>query len=508
MSMSTGGQSGASWQKPPLSFWQIWNMSFGFLGIQFGWALQMANMSAIYEYLGAKPDEIPMLWLAAPLTGLLVQPIIGYMSDRTWSSRFGRRKPYFLVGAILASCALFVMPSSSTLWMAAGLLWIMDASINISMEPFRAFVADMLPEQQHTRGFTMQSMFIGLGAVIASALPFVLTNFFHLGGSDDCSTNSVIPMSVKLSFYFGAFAFISAVVYTVLTTKEYPPMDINEFQKAKEEKKGFGAGVSEIFHAITNMPKTMRQLALVQFLTWPGLFLMWFYFGVSITRTVFHYDDSLSKYEPYYKQMQCAQKAGETLGFADISNKVNAIGGTVPGAELQSTFQTTERFTEIVGTNMKRRVDGNEWGGICFAFYSLITFLVAFLLPVLAGKTSKRFTHAMCLLLGAIGLFSVGYVHDQYMLLLSMTGVGIAWASILSMPYAMLAPVLPANKTGIYMGIFNFFIVLPEIMATLGFGWIMEHLLHNDRVSAVMLGGVLLTIAAILCMFIQEKKAV
>jgi maltose/moltooligosaccharide transporter len=374
------------------------------------------------------------------------------------------------------------------------------------MEPFRAFVADMLPEQQHTRGFTMQSMFIGLGAVIASALPFVLTNFFHLGGGDDCSTNSVIPMSVKLSFYFGAFAFISAVVYTVLTTKEYPPMDINEFQKAKEEKKGFGAGVSEIFHAITNMPKTMRQLALVQFLTWPGLFLMWFYFGVSITRTVFHYDDSLSKYEPYYKQMQCAQKAGETLGFADISNKVNAIGGTVPGAELQSTFQTTERFTEIVGTNMKRRVDGNEWGGICFAFYSLITFLVAFLLPVLAGKTSKRFTHAMCLLLGAIGLFSVGYVHDQYMLLLSMTGVGIAWASILSMPYAMLAPVLPANKTGIYMGIFNFFITIPQIISALILGPIVAGLFNNQAIQALVLAGIMMLLAAVSMLWVTDKE--
>jgi maltose/moltooligosaccharide transporter len=284
-------------------------------------------------------------------------------------------------------------------------------------------------------------------------------------------------------------------------------MDITEFEKAKAEKKGFGAGVSEIFAAIVNMPKTMRQLALVQFLTWPGLFLMWFYFGVSITRTAFHYDDSLSQYEPYYKQMQCAEKDGQALNFADISNKANALGGTVSGAALQSTFQTTEHFKEVVGENMKRRLDGNEWGGICFAFYSLITFLVAFLLPVVAGRTSKRFTHAMCLLLGAAGLYSVGFIDNQYLLLVSMTGVGIAWASILSMPYAMLAPALPPNKTGIYMGIFNFFIVLPEIMATLGFGWIMEHLLHNNRVSAVMLGGVMLTIAAVLCLFIQEKKA-
>lgn len=503
MSNASGAKAYA---KPQLHFWQIWNMSFGFLGIQFGWALQMANMSAIYEYLGAKPDEIPMLWLAAPLTGLLVQPIIGYMSDHTWSPRFGRRKPYFLVGAILASCALFIMPSSSSLWMAAGLLWIMDASINISMEPFRAFVADMLPEEQHTKGFTMQSMFIGLGAVVASALPYILTNFFHLGASDNCSSVNVIPFSVKFSFYIGAVAFISAVLYTISTTKEYPPVDLEAFKQEKAQKSGIFTGAREIFDAILKMPKTMRQIALVQFLTWPGLFLMWFYFGVSITRTVFHYDDSLSQYEPYYKTMQCLQSEGKSATFVDLVNQTP--NGKLSGNELLNTFLTPERLGQTVGPNIKRRIDGNEWGGICFAFYSLITFLAAFLLPWLADRSSKRATHALCLVLGACGLFSVGFIHDPYLLLLSMTGVGIAWASILSMPYAMLAPALPADKTGIYMGIFNFFIVLPEIMATLGFGWIMEHVLHNDRVSAVMLGGALLSIAALMCLFIQEKKAI
>jgi maltose/moltooligosaccharide transporter len=507
MSVSTPGTSSSSGLKPQLSFWQIWNMSFGFLGIQFGWALQMANMSAIYEFLGAKPDEIPMLWLAAPLTGLLVQPVIGYMSDRTWSSRYGRRKPYFLIGAILASIALFLMPSSSTLWMAAGLLWILDASINISMEPFRAFVADMLPEEQHTKGFTMQSMFIGLGAVIASALPYILTNYVGLGGLDDCSGVSAIPMSVKISFFIGAAAFITAVVYTVSTTKEYPPVDMDRFKKEKEEKRGFAVGVSEILKSIRNMPVTMRQLALVQFLTWPGLFLMWFYFGVAITRTVFHYDDGLSKYEPYYRQYKCSAKEGETIDFPRLVSLTNVKEADRVSAEaMTQEFQTPQQFVSAVGENVKRRSDGNEWGGICFAFYSLVTFLVAFLLPVIADRTSKRATHALCLSIGALGLFSVGFIHDQYLLLLSMTGVGIAWASILSMPYAMLAPVLPPEKTGIYMGIFNFFIVLPEILATLGFGWIMEHLLHNNRVAAVTVGGALLAIAAFLCLFIREKK--
>jgi len=510
MSVATPGNTTPSWQKPPLSFWQIWNMSFGFLGIQFGWGLQMANMSAIYEYLGADPHEIPILWLAAPLTGLIVQPIIGYMSDRTWSPRFGRRKPYFLVGAILASIALIFMPNSSAIWMAAGLLWILDASINISMEPFRAFVADLLPEEQQTRGFTMQSMFIGLGAVIASALPYILTNFLGMGALDDCTSVSTIPLSVKISFYAGAVAFIGAVLYTVLTTKEYPPMDISEFQKAKEEKKGFGAGAREILHSIRTMPATMRQLALVQMLTWPGLFLMWFYFGVATTRSVFQYDDNLSKYEAYHKQYRCDLKAGQATDFAGLAErtKVKDEKSRVGADELNTRFGTLSTFDAAVGDNLKRRLNGNEWGGVCFAFYSLITFLVAFLLPSIAKRFGKKRTHALCLSVGAAGLLSVGLIHNQYLLLLPMVGVGIAWASILSMPYAMLAPVLPAEKTGIYMGIFNFFIVLPEIAATLFFGWIMNNLLDNNRLAAVIVGGCLLALAALMCLQIREKPGI
>lgn len=484
-------------------------MSFGFLGIQFGWALQMANMSAIYEFLGAEPDKIPILWLAAPLTGLLVQPVIGYLSDRTWSPRFGRRKPYFLAGAILASIALIFMPNSTAIWMAAGLLWILDASINISMEPFRAFVADMLPEDQHTRGFTMQSMFIGLGAVVASALPFLLTNMFGLGGLDDCATASAIPLSVKISFYVGAAAFIGAVAYTVLTTREYPPMDIDAFQKAKEEKKGFGAGAREIFRSIGAMPATMRQLALVQFVTWPGLFLMWFYFGVATTRSVFHYDDNLTQYEQYYKQYQCDTQAGQSDDFAALAARTAPKEGKnrVSAEALGARFGTVGNFAATIGDNLKRRQNGTEWGGICFAFYSLVTFFVAFLLPFAANRFGKKRTHALCLAIGAAALLSVGMIRDQYLLLLPMIGVGIAWASILSMPYAILAPALPPDKTGIYMGIFNFFIVLPEILATVFFGWIMKNLLDNDRLAAVMIGGCLLALAALLATTVRETSA-
>ena len=277
--------------KPTLSFWQIWNMSFGFFGIQFGWGLQMANMSAIYEYLGARPDQIPMLWLAAPLTGLIIQPIIGNMSDRTWN-RLGRRRPYFLTGALLSSFALLLMPNSSVLWMAAGLLWILDASINISMEPFRAFVADMLPDEQRTRGFAMQSLFIGAGAVIASALPWVLTNLFDV--KPGTSAGNSIPVTVKLSFFLGAAVFLGAVVWTILRTKEYPPEDIEAFRKRKKERKGMIVFFRDILQDIIHMPSTMRKLALVQFFTWLGLFCMWLYFSVAVARTVFMAPDEKS----------------------------------------------------------------------------------------------------------------------------------------------------------------------------------------------------------------------
>jgi maltose/moltooligosaccharide transporter len=432
-------------QKQVLNFWQIWNMSFGFLGIQFGWALQMANMGAIYEYLGAKPDKIPMLFLAAPLTGLIVQPIVGYMSDHTWHRTLGRRRPYFLVGAIISSIALIFMPNSSSLWMAAGLLWIMDTSINVSMEPFRAFVTDKLRDDQRTRGFAMQSMFIGLGSIVASALPWMMGHWFNVSNS---FVSGTIPATVRYSFYIGAFAFITAVVYTVVTSSENPPADINDRLKAKEEKKGFGAGAAEIFHAIATMPKRMRKLALVQFFTWPGLFLMWFYYSPAVARNVF---GAVSEKDALYTQ-------------------------------------------------------GVEFAGLTLSYYNLVTFAFAFFLPVMAARLGRKYTHMLCLLAGAAGLISVAFIHTPNMLYVSMTGVGIAWASILSMPYAMLGGCLPEDKVGIYMGIFNFFIVLPEILASLFFGWIMAHVLNNNRLLAVELGGCLMIVAALFTLLINENE--
>jgi maltose/moltooligosaccharide transporter len=433
--------------KPPRSFWQIWNMSFGFLGIQFGWGLQMANMSAIYEYLGARADQIPILWLAAPLTGLIVQPIIGHASDRTWGP-LGRRRPYFLTGAILSSFALLMMPRCSALWMAAGLLWILDASINISMEPFRAFVADLLPNEQRTRGFAMQSLFIGLGAVIASALPWLLTNAFHLKEAAGSGAHA-IPITVRLSFYLGAAAFFGAVLWTIISTPEYPPENLEEFKREKAQGKGLAENAREIFASIATMPDTMRQLAPVQLLTWLGLFCMWLYFPVAVARNVF---------------AAASEKAPEYTA-------------------------------------------GVEWAGICFGMYSAVCFVFSFFLPALAKRLGRKNTHSICLLAGALGLLSVSIIHNKFLLLLSMTGVGIAWASILSMPYSVLAGALPPKKTGVYMGIFNFFIVTPEIIASLLFGWVMNHLLHNNRMAAVVAGGVFLAIAAALMQRVVEHSA-
>ena len=431
-------------QKPRLSFWQIWNMSFGFLGIQFGWGLQLGNMSAIYEKLGANPDQLPILWLAAPLTGLIVQPIIGSTSDRTWGP-LGRRRPYFLVGALLASTALFFMPTSSSLWMAAGLLWILDASINISMEPFRAFVADKLNTDQRTAGFVMQSFFIGLGATFAGWLPLAFRYFGVTG-----NTPSGIPLTIKYAFQIGALAFLVAVLWTVFTSKEYPPEDMEAFQRMKREKRGFGAGLAEIFSALREMPQTMRQLAPVQICTWLGLFCMWLFYVPAVARHVF--------------------------GALDPQ---------------------TEAYTR-----------GVEWGGFAMSFMNITCFAIAFLLPKLAAATSRKTVHAICLVFGAVGLLSIYFIREPWLLVLSMICVGVAWASILSMPYAILSGALPAARMGVYMGVFNFFIVIPEIVQALTFGPIIRNVFgeNNPRSSlyVVLIGGTFMLLAALLVTRVRD----
>jgi maltose/moltooligosaccharide transporter len=420
--------------KPRLSFWQIWNMSFGFFGIQFGWGLQMGNMSAIYEYLGASESALPLLWLAAPLTGLIVQPIIGHMSDRTWG-RLGRRRPYFLTGAILASLALLAMPHSGALWMAAGLLWVLDASVNVSMEPFRAFVADLLPDEQRTVGFAMQSMFIGAGAVIASKLPGWLHD---RGVSIATDTTHPIPRTVTIAFTVGAFVFLLAVLWTIVTTREYPPEDLEELRRKQSES------FAEIWTAFREMPARMKQLAAVQFFTWIALFCMWIFFSVAVAR--------------------------------------NILGATDTHSELY------ER-----GINLARD---------CFAQYNFVGFVAAIAFLWLGRVMSAKWIHVVSLLLGGIGLASVAVIREPWMFMVAFTGVGIAWASILSMPYAMLSSVLPADRMGVYMGIFNFFIVIPQITVAIVLSRLMEHFPQVNRLSAVVFGGVCLIVASLVTMLI------
>lgn len=497
-------------QKPKLSFWQIWNMSFGFLGIQFGFALQNANTTRIFETLGADTNNLALYWLAAPITGLIVQPIIGFYSDRTWSARWGRRRPYFTVGAILATLALCLMPNASFLWMAVGTLWIMDASFNISMEPFRAFVGDMLPPDQRTTGFAMQSFFIGSGAVVASLLPYVFSNWF---GFSTEAPKGVIPNYVKYSFYIGAFMLLTTVIWTVLTTKEYPPaegtqaslrnrekrkIDNEDFWKSKFLKIGnflvglgvlltvliyfegaekelyvlggglclFGVihllaylyvaqgrsylGMVSMVKDFNSMPKTMVQLAYVQFFSWFALFAMWIYTTPAVTSFIYHTTDKSS-------------------------------------AEYN---------------------DGADWVGVLFAAYNGIAALAALFLPALAKRTSRRVTHLIALTCGGVGLISFYFISDPTLLLFSMVGVGIAWASILSIPYAMLSGALPPEKMGYYMGVFNFFIVIPQIICGTILGFLLKHVFHEQSIWILVSGGVSMLIAGLLCLTVRSSDEI
>lgn len=493
-------------KKPWLSFWQIWNMSFGFLGIQFGFAIQNANTSRIFQKLGAEESALPVLWLAAPMTGLLVQPLIGYFSDRTWHPVFGRRRPYFTVGAVLASLALFIMPNSPTLWVAAGMLWVMDASINVSMEPFRAFVGDMLTPAQRTAGFAMQSFFIGTGAVIGSALPWIFHNIFHF---DNQAVGNDIPPNIIASYYTGGIMFFAAVMWTVFSTKEYPPEMLHAeevsgatpprednlgnshlkymlrgailtaialglaawFYSASLEKELYilcgvfalfgvsyliaGAlmkngnddiGFVHMVRDFQNMPTAMRQLAIVQFFTWFALFSMWIYTTPAVTSHIYHATDPKSA-----------------------------------------------AYNE-----------GADWVSMLFGIYNGVAALSAFLLPVLAKKTGRRVTHLVALALGGSGLISIYFIQNPMLLILSMLGIGIAWASILSMPYAILSTSLPARKMGYYMGIFNFFIVIPQIVAASILGFIVTRWFDGHSIYAFLIGGAAMILAGLLTLRVTD----
>ncbi|MGB5291124.1 MAG: MFS transporter [Lysobacterales bacterium] len=493
-------------QKPQLSFWQIWNMCFGFLGIQFGFALQNANVSRIFQTLGAEIDELPILWVAAPLTGLIVQPIVGYFSDRTWN-RLGRRRPYFLGGAIVASLALLFMPNSPYLWVAAGMLWIMDASINISMEPFRAFVGDNLPKSQRTLGFAMQSFFIGIGAIVASALPWILANWFDVSNT---AAAGQIPDSVKWSFYVGGAVFLLAVSYTVFFSKEYSPAEIAEFEEAEEDVAGsdsneprttaqyqkggvgwliagtalcswiiaqgldkqlyilaigamvFGViqvvvgqlqskqqvdnGLYRIIDDLFHMPRVMKQLALVQLFSWFALFAMWIYATAAVTS--YHF------------------------GSTDV---------------------TSQAYN-----------NGADWVGVLFASYNGFAAIAALFIPLLARRLGCRMSHLLNLFIGGVSLISFMLIKDPGWLILPMVGVGIAWASILSLPYALLSDVLPTAKMGVYMGIFNFFIVIPQLIAASVLGLLLREFFNGQGIYGLVIGGVMMILAGFATLLVDK----
>ncbi len=493
-------------RRPKLGFWEIWNMSLGFLGIQFGFALQNANVSRIFQTLGAEIDSLAILWVAAPLTGLIVQPIVGYFSDNTWG-KLGRRRPYFLVGAILASIALIFMPNAGSLWIAVGMLWILDTSINVSMEPFRAFVGDNLPEEQRNVGFATQSFFIGLGAVVASILPYLLANVL---GISNVAEEGAIPDSVKWSFYLGAIAFFGAVLWTVVMSKEYSPEQLKAFDGIDEDealilpeqdwsrqnkwgvifliiglllsavlaltelgrenkdlyilgggfivfgigfllsvvmkRNGNGNDFSGIVDGLLMMPQKMQQLALVQFFSWFALFAMWIYTTATVTKTVFGSDDP-----------------------------------------------TSQAYN-----------DGADWVSIGFAVYNGVAALVAFLLPVLAKRMGRKGTHAFALILGALSLASIFLFPGKNIFLVTMLGIGIAWASILSLPYAMLTGALPASRMGYFMGVFNFFIVIPQILAAAVLGFLLRTFFDSDPGYALLIGAGSFVVAAVFTMKVSD----
>lgn len=442
-------------EKRKLSFWEIWNMSFGFLGIQMGFALQNANASRILQIFGADVHELSWFWIIAPLMGLIVQPIIGHYSDKTWG-KFGRRKPFFLVGALLASIGLILMPQAEifiaflpALWVGAGMLMIMDASFNIAMEPFRALVGDNLRTDQRTLGFSVQTALIGFGAVIGSWLPYVLTNWFGISNRDE---NGGVPLHLILSFIIGAVILIGSILVTIFTTKEYSPEELAQFEDEQAHQETVitekESSLLDIFEDFRKMPTTMRQLSWVQFFSWFGLFGMWVFTTPAIAHHIYGLPINDSKSEAYQ--------------------------------------------------------DAGDWVGVLFGIYNLVSAFYAFALPYIAKKIGRKLTHSISLTIGGLGLISMYFMPNEDWLILSMVGVGIAWASILSMPYAILAGSISPLKMGVYMGIFNFFIVIPQIINALIGGPLVKYLYHDDAIFALVTSGVSFLIAAILVVKVKD----
>lgn len=437
-------------------------MSFGFLGIQFGFALQGGFMSRIFQTLGATKEDIPLLWIAAPLTGLIVQPIIGYLSDRTWHPKFGRRRPFFLIGAVLSSITLFFVPHSPVLWVAVGCLWILDASINISMEPFRALVADKLPDQQRSYGFVVQTLIIGIGTWVASNLPWVVSEL----GVSDAAAPGVIPMSVKVAFSIGAFVFLASILYTVFTTKEYPPEDLNAFKKMKSE----GSMLLEVFGYIRTMPKTMLKLGVIQFFSWFAFFAMWSLANPALTEHVFNAPAPLEGQFNFWNPSDEAQFQIENTAFQKASN--------------------------LVGSSM------GVYGLSSMAFALLLSFYTS------RRTINRKLIHMGSLFIGGFGFIAMYLFPAPELLKFWFACVGIAWGSILSMPYAMLSTVVDPEKMGISMGVFNMFIVIPQIVAALNGVNLAAGLLGEQAIFALVVAGISLLISGLCNFLITEKNAI
>lgn len=450
--------------KKKLGFWEIWNMSFGFLGIQFGFALQGGFMSRIFQTLGVEEASIPLLWIAAPLTGLIVQPIIGYLSDNTWHPVLGRRKPYFLIGAVLSSVTLFFVPYSSTLWMAAGFLWILDASINISMEPFRALVADKLPDSQRSYGFVTQTLVIGIGTWIASNLPYFVSSL----GVSDVALPGVIPDSVKLAFGIGAFVFLSSILFTIFTTKEYPPNDLKKFKE--QQNRNFKSMLSEFTKHFIEMPLTMKKLGLIQFFSWFAFFTMWSMANPAITEHVFNAPIPIMSDFDLTNKVELSQYNSENLNFQKASNLTGSYMGT----------------------------------------YGLSSMLFALILTLYTSKKiiNRKQIHLWSLLAGGIGFISMYFISNHNMLLFSFSLIGISWGSILSMPYAMLSSSVKEESMGTSMGIFNMFIVIPQIIAAIGGINLLTNLIGDKAIFSMVVAGLSLIIAGLLNLLITDKKTI
>ncbi|MCE2895237.1 MAG: MFS transporter [Flammeovirgaceae bacterium] len=497
--------------KPQLSFWQIWNMSFGFLGIQFGFALQNANTSRIFETLGAEPSSLALFWAAAPITGLIVQPIVGFYSDRTWHPKWGRRRPYFAIGAILATMALCIMPNSPSLWFAVGMLWIMDASINISMEPFRAFVGDMLPPLQRTTGFAMQSFFIGIGGVVASCLPYIFSHW--LGISNTALVEGEMPDSVKYSFYLGAATLFITVMWTVFTTKEYPPEPHHQNLKNREKRK------------IENEEESKSRIQKVgMFLLSIGIVIIWLvnYLGNKY-KELYLLGGGLVFFGVIHLLTVLYIRQGRSyLGLVHMVRDLNYMPKTMVDLAYVQFFSwfalfsmwiyTTPAVTSyIYNTNEPTSTaynDGADWVSVLFGMYSGVAALAALFLPILAKYSSRRVAHFISLLCGGLGLISIFFIREPNFLIFSMIGIGIGWASILSIPYAMLSGSLPPEKMGYYMGVFNFFIVIPQIIAATVLGFILEAVFGGQSIYILVFGGVCMIIASLLSLRVRSSEEV